>query len=104
MLSPLIGQVLNSDLPALQASHDVSPFPGGTGVGANCLVRSTDFTYSYELNQTDEPYTHFFIFEFLLSRLDTNGNQKKRICTKVFRLLNSNIATLKLMRNPKCRS
>ncbi|BFU91260.1 MAG: hypothetical protein NTAFB01_24470 [Nitrospira sp.] len=28
-------------------------FPGETDVGADCLVRSTDFTYSYEENPTD---------------------------------------------------
>lgn len=28
-------------------------FPGETNVGADCLVRSTDFTYSYEENPTD---------------------------------------------------
>ncbi|RYD38426.1 MAG: toxin, partial [Verrucomicrobiaceae bacterium] len=28
-------------------------FPGETGVGSDCLVRSTDFTYSYEQHPTD---------------------------------------------------
>ena len=39
-------------------------FPGEQGVGADCLVRSTDFTYSYELtpDQARDP-----IYSFLLS-------------------------------------
>ncbi|SFN24798.1 RHS repeat-associated core domain-containing protein [Nitrosospira briensis] len=39
-------------------------FPEEPGVGANCLVRSTDFTYSHEENPTD---AHNPIFSFLLS-------------------------------------
>jgi hypothetical protein len=39
-------------------------FPGETGVGADCLVRSTDFDYSYEEDPTD---TRNPIYSFLLS-------------------------------------
>jgi len=39
-------------------------FPGEEGVGRDCLVRSTDFTYSYEENPTDSRNP---VFSFLLS-------------------------------------
>jgi RHS repeat-associated protein len=39
-------------------------FPGEPGVGADCLVRSTDFDYSYEENPTDVRNP---IYSFLLS-------------------------------------
>jgi RHS repeat-associated protein len=39
-------------------------FPGETNVGANCLVRSTDFDYSYERNPADARKP---VYSFLLS-------------------------------------
>ena len=39
-------------------------FPGEEDVGQDCLVRSTDFTYSYEEDPTDARNP---IFSFLLS-------------------------------------
>src|SRR5262249_35461226 len=41
-------------------------FPGEANVGANCLVRSTDFTYSYEADATNARNP---IFSLLLSAL-----------------------------------
>ncbi|CAH1073239.1 SpvB/TcaC N-terminal domain-containing protein [Candidatus Nitrotoga sp. 1052] len=43
-------------------------FPGEQGVGQNCLVRSTDFTYSYEKDPTS---TQNPIFSFLLAATQT---------------------------------
>ncbi|NJP10191.1 MAG: toxin [Leptolyngbyaceae cyanobacterium RU_5_1] len=43
-------------------------FPGETEVGEDCLVRSTDFTYSYEQNPTDVRNP---IYSFLLSATQT---------------------------------
>jgi hypothetical protein len=48
-------------------------FPDEEGVGQDCLVRSTDFTYSYEGNPTD---TRNPIFSFLLSV--TQSGYKRR--------------------------
>ena len=43
-------------------------FPGEDGVGNDCLVRSTDFTYSYEQNPND---TRNPIYSFLLAVTQT---------------------------------
>ena len=57
-------------------------FPGETDVGAECLVRSTDFTYSYEENPTDARNP---IFSTLLSvsqsgyKRQGNGYLKKSL-------------------------
>lgn len=48
-------------------------FPQEPGVGANCLVHSTDFTYSYEMNPGD---TGNPIFSFLRST-EQNGYKRK---------------------------
>ena len=49
-------------------------FPGETDVGANCLVRSTDFTYSYEKNLQD---VRTPIFSTLLSVIQSGYKRKQ---------------------------
>jgi RHS repeat-associated protein len=69
-------------------------FPDETDVGADCLVRSTDFTYSYEANPAD---AHNPIFSTLLSvsqsgyKRQGTGYLKKSLPPVEFRYTEPNI-------------